>query len=59
VPQEPQVVRVPQGAPATGGGSSTEGPDAALIAIGAVGLAGAAGTAGAAVARRRRTSAAD
>ena len=56
--QDPQVVRVPQGAPATGGGS-TEGPDAALVAIGAIGLAGAAGAAGAAVTRRRRNPAAD
>jgi hypothetical protein len=53
---EPSQVRVPRGAPATGGGSTADGT-AGLIAFGALGLAGAAGAAGAGAARRRRDTA--
>jgi hypothetical protein len=54
---EPSQVRVPRGAPATGGGSTADGPADVLVAFGALGLAGAAGAAGAAAARRRRDTA--
>jgi hypothetical protein len=55
-------VRVPRGAPETGGGSTAldadvaHGADIALLALGGLGLAGAAGVAGTAVARRRRAA---
>lgn len=49
-----QVSRVPAGAPETGGGSTANGADPALLALGALGLVGAAGLGGTLVARRRR-----
>jgi hypothetical protein len=56
-PGEQPQVRVPRGAPATGGGSTADEPSAGLVAFGALGLAGATGATGAAVARRRRDTA--
>jgi hypothetical protein len=48
-----QVSRVPSGAADTGDGSTSGGPDAALLALGALSLTGAAGAAGVAMSRRR------